>query len=186
MKWRNKYFFIIRTFLWDSEIYYWSVLTTVIMVLCLLWKMRVHTASLVYHSIWCSGRGSVSFHFPDQKLANGIFVGFFVCVCVCVCWRFFVLVLFCFVYVCLCVKGQVDCNFFGLKITAFKLTLRKWKAMTIEQKWILCKKMETEMERYDLTYRISTTGTWFIDYGLSYKRTSASWKAQSKVIFFSL
>jgi len=56
------------------------------------------------------------------------------CVCVCVCWRFFVLVLFCFVYVCLCVKGQVDCNFFGLKITAFKLTLRKWKAMTIEQK----------------------------------------------------
>lgn len=42
------------------------------------------------------------------------------------------------------------------------------------------------MERYDLTYRISTTGTWFIDYGLSYERVSVSWKAPSKVVFFSL
>lgn len=82
--------------------------------------------------------------------------------------------------------GQAGCNFYGLKITAFKLTLRRWKDMTIEHKWILCKKLETEMERYDLTYRISTTGTWFIDYGLSYERPSASWKAQSKVVFFSL
>lgn len=84
------------------------------------------------------------------------------------------------------IGGQAGCNFYGLKITAFKLTLRRWKDMTMEHKWILCKKLETEMERYDLTYRISTTGTWFIDYGLSYERASASWKAQSKVVFFSL
>lgn len=82
--------------------------------------------------------------------------------------------------------GQVGCNFYGLKITAFKLTLRRWKDTTIERKWILCKKLKTEMERCDLTYRISTTGTWFIDYGLSYERASASWKAQSKVVLFSL
>lgn len=83
-------------------------------------------------------------------------------------------------------EGQVGCKLYSLKITAFKLMLRRRKDVTIEHKWILCKKLETEIERYDLTYRINTTGTWFIDYGLSYEKASASWKAQSKVVFFSL
>lgn len=83
-------------------------------------------------------------------------------------------------------EGQVGCNFYSLKITAFKFTLRRRKEMTIEHKLIFCKKLETETERYDLTYRINTTYTWFIDYGLSYEKASASWKAQRKVVFFSL
>lgn len=83
-------------------------------------------------------------------------------------------------------KGLVGCKLYSLKITAFKLMLRRRKDVTIEHKWILCKKLETEIDRYDLTYRINTTGTWFIDYGLSHEKASASWKAQSKVVFFSL
>lgn len=112
------------------------------------YEQHVLTEPSSYISDWSSGRGPISFHLTALKLANEIDV------------------LFCFVWSGERGKGGVGLGgggggktgvsqFLCPKITSFKLTLRMWKAMTIEHKWILCKKLETEMERYMTWHRES-------------------------------
>lgn len=98
--------------------------------LCPLWARCAQREFGPLGKSQSSDRGLASFHVPVLKLANVFFLRR---------------------------EGQVGCNFYSLKITPFKFMLRRRKEVTIEHKLIFCKKLETETERYDLTYRINTT-----------------------------